>query len=92
MSKPAGSKASAKASKPEMPFEEALEKLESIVESMEEDDLPLETMLKRFEDGAKLAKACQSKLSEAETKIKKLEKTATGEFDLTELAPNDDND
>jgi exodeoxyribonuclease VII small subunit len=92
MSKPAGINASAKASSPEMPFEEALEKLESIVESMEEDDLPLETLLTRYEDGAKLAKACQSKLAEAETKIKKLEKTAAGEFELTELAPTDDND
>ena len=69
MSKPAGNKASAKASGSEMPFEEALEKLESIVESMEEDDLALEKLLTRFEEGAKLAKACQSKLAEAETKI-----------------------
>jgi len=30
-------------------FEEALKKLEGIVESMESDELPLETLLARFE-------------------------------------------
>ena len=40
----------------ELPFEEALHKLEAIVESMEADDLLLETLLARFEEGTKLAK------------------------------------
>ena len=35
----------------ELPFEEALHKLESIVEAMENADLPLETLLARFEEG-----------------------------------------
>ena len=67
---------------PEMPFEEALKKLESIVESMEAEDLPLETLLARFEEGTKLAKICQTKLSEAEVKIQQLEKNAAGELSL----------
>jgi len=76
----------------ETPFEEALEKLESIVESMEDDDLPLETLLERFEDGSRLAKACQKKLAEAELKIKKLEQNADDEFETVEFnaSPNDD--
>jgi len=45
-------------------FEEALKKLEGIVESMESDELPLETLLARFEEGTRLAKICQSKLTE----------------------------
>lgn len=65
-----------------MPFEEALKKLEGIVESMEADDLPLETLLARYEEGARLVKICQEKLAEAEVKIKQLEKTATGEIKL----------
>ena len=35
-------------------FEEALQKLEGLVESMEADDLPLETLLARYEEGARL--------------------------------------
>jgi exodeoxyribonuclease VII small subunit len=60
-------------------FEVALKKLESIVEAMENQDLPLETLLARFEEGAQLAQMCQNKLAEAELKIQQLEKTAAGQ-------------
>ncbi len=64
------------------PFEEALKKLEDIVEAMESDDLPLETLLAKYEEGAKLVKICQQKLAEAELKIQQLEKNAAGEMKL----------
>jgi len=38
------------------PFEEALKKLEGIVEAMESNDLPLETLLSKYEEGTKLVK------------------------------------
>ena len=63
----------------EPPFEEALKKLESIVEQMEGGELPLETMLARFEEGVRLVKSCQTRLEEAELKINKLEKNSSGE-------------
>lgn len=66
----------------DVPFEEALKKLETIVESMEAEDLPLETLLARFEEGTRLAKVCQTKLSEAEVKIQQLEISAAGELSL----------
>jgi len=62
-----------------VPFEEALKRLEGIVETMESEDLPLETLLARFEEGTKLVKVCQAKLAEAELKIQKLEKNNAGE-------------
>lgn len=62
-----------------MPFEEALQKLESIVEAMESGDLPLETLLQKYEEGSRMVRICQTKLEEAELKIQKLEKTASGE-------------
>ncbi len=68
-----------------LPFEEALKKLESIVESMESGELPLETLLARFEEGIRLVKSCQTRLEEAELKIEKLEKTASGEMVLKPL-------
>ncbi len=64
------------------PFEEALQRLESIVETMEAGDLPLETLISRYEEGARLAKVCQEKLAEAELKIQQLEKNAAGEMKL----------
>ena len=69
-----------------VPFEEALQKLETIVEAMESGDLPLETLLARYEEGVKLTKICQDKLAEAELKIQQLEKTAGGELRLKPLA------
>ncbi len=65
-----------------LPFEEALKRLESIVESMEGQDLPLETLLARYEEGSKLSQICQAKLSEAELKIQQLDKNAKGELSL----------
>lgn len=47
---------------------------------MEADDLPLETLLARFEEGTKLAKICETKLADAELKIQQLEKNASGEL------------
>ncbi|EEF60230.1 exodeoxyribonuclease VII, small subunit [Pedosphaera parvula Ellin514] len=69
-----------------LPFEEALKKLESIVDAMESGDLPLEALLSKFEEGTRLAKACQTKLADAELKIQKLEKSSSGETTLTPLS------
>jgi exodeoxyribonuclease VII small subunit len=66
----------------ELPFEESLQKLEAIVETMEAGDLPLETLIARYEEGARLARICQEKLAEAEVKIQQLEKNAAGEMKL----------
>ena len=82
-SKTAGPSQTAKAG---VPFEEALKKLETIVEAMESDDLPLETLLAKYEEGTKLARACQEKLAEAELKIQQLEKSASGELKLKPLS------
>ena len=84
MSKPARASEAAKSS--DLPFEEALKKLENIVETMESGDLPLETLLARYEEGMKLSQVCQAKLAEADLKIQQLEKTATGELKLKPLS------
>jgi len=65
-----------------MSFEEAVRKLESIVESMEAQDLPLEALLKKYEEGTRLAAVCQSMLNAAELKIQKLEKNSKGDLSL----------
>jgi len=65
-----------------LPFEDALHRLEGIVEAMEAQDLPLETLLAKFEEGTKLAQLCQTRLNDAELKIQQLEKNAKGELTL----------
>lgn len=65
----------AKATEPT--FEDALGKLESIVETMEGGELPLDQLLARYEEGSRLVKFCQEKLSAAELRIQQLEVPAS---------------
>jgi exodeoxyribonuclease VII small subunit len=50
-------------------FEVALTELEKIVGEMESAELPLEKLIERYEDGMRLVKICNDKLSDAEQKI-----------------------
>ena len=61
-----------------MPFEEALNRLDSIVHAMESDELPLEKLLSHYEEGMKLHQQCQSRLAAAEARIQQIEKDAAG--------------
>lgn len=66
-------------------YEQALERLESIVAGMEGGDLALEEMIRHYEEGMRLRKVCLDKLAEAEVKIKALEESLEGEFSLKPL-------
>jgi exodeoxyribonuclease VII small subunit len=61
-----------------LPFETALTKLETIVESMESGEVPLAELLAKFEEGNKLLKVCEARLKEAELKIEQLKKSKDG--------------
>ena len=60
------------AAKKNYPFETSLEKLEKLVEQMEDGDLTLEDSLKNFEEGIRLTRECQQALAAAEHKVKLL--------------------
>tara|TARA_B100001121_G_scaffold276998_1_gene266646 strand:- start:67 stop:285 length:219 start_codon:yes stop_codon:yes gene_type:complete len=53
-------------------FEVSLQKLEKIIEKLEDGDISLEDSVKSFEEGIGLVKECQKQLSQAELKVKKL--------------------
>jgi exodeoxyribonuclease VII small subunit len=74
----------------DIPFEAAMQKLETIVESMEAGDLPLETLMAKFEEGTRLAQVCQARLAQAETKIQQLEKNAAGALSLRTVETSDE--
>lgn len=59
-------------SKKKPDFESAIERLEAIVELLEEGELSLEDSLKHFEEGVALTRSCQASLAEAEQKIQLL--------------------
>ena len=53
-------------------YEDALERLETIIEALEDGEVPLQDLITKFEEGSQLLKVCQGKLREAELKIEKL--------------------
>jgi len=86
---PAGAEAAAP------PFEEALERLEHIVEELEGGALTLEESLARYEEGMKLSRRLTQTLDDAERRIEKLvqggdgPQTAPMELDLKSSDPED---
>jgi exodeoxyribonuclease VII small subunit len=74
--------------KKEKSFEAALQRLEEIVSEMEQGELRLEAMLKKFDEGIRLAQFCSKKLEEAEKKIEVLIKREDGSFETEEFLPS----
>ena len=71
-------------------FEESLERLETIVESMESGDIPLAELVSKFEEGNNLLIACQKRLKDAEIKIDKLKK-GKDKLELESFEPENNN-
>jgi exodeoxyribonuclease VII small subunit len=62
----------------EIRFEDALDRLEDIINNLQDGNLPLEESLKKFEEGVSLVRMCQKKLDDAETKVSLLIKDEKG--------------
>ena len=68
-------------------YEEALRRLEKVVAELDRSELDLETRLKKFEEGTKLARVLLKKLDQAKKKVEVLVKSSAGE---PALIPFDD--
>jgi exodeoxyribonuclease VII small subunit len=66
----------------EIKFEEALKKLEKIVQDLERGDITLDEALKKYQEGVELARLCSQRLDQAKKKIDILTKNKKGEFEL----------
>lgn len=76
----------------DLSFEEAIKKLETIVDEMENESLPLEKLLECHEKGVLLQQVCQNKLKQAEERIQLLESKSDGEFGLKPLTLDEDSE
>ena len=56
----------------EMTFEQALQRLEEIVESLEDETPELEEALSSYEEGTELARHCLKRLEKAELRVEEL--------------------
>ena len=68
-------------------FETAMQRLEQIVQTMDSDELPLEDLIVRYEEGIQLVQVCEAKLKSAEKKIEVIARKAQGTVELSEFAP-----
>ncbi|MBI5328966.1 MAG: exodeoxyribonuclease VII small subunit [Deltaproteobacteria bacterium] len=71
----------------EIKFEDALKRLEDIVDALENGELPLEKSLKIFEEGVKLSRLCNKILDKAEKKVEMLVRDERGELKLKSFEP-----
>lgn len=63
----------------ELTYEQALLRLEKIVDELENASVSLEDSIKLFEEGTKLADFCNKKLNDAEQKFTQLLNKSRGE-------------
>ena len=66
----------------ELKFEEALRRLEKIVEELEQGDLTLDEALKKYQEGIELSRVCSLRLENAKKKIDLLMKNKKGGLEL----------
>ena len=71
----------------DLKYEEALKRLEKLVADLDKSELDLETRLKKFEEGTRLARLLLKKLDQAKKKVQLLVKTNVGQ---ATLVPVDD--
>ena len=69
----------------EQKFEEALKKLETIVDDLEGGELNLDDAIKKYEEGMRLSGFCNKKLQEIQKKVEILIKDASGKVSAKEF-------
>ncbi len=74
----------------EIKFEKALERLEKIVEDLETGNISLEDALKKYEEGVRLSRSCQERLTQAEKKIEILTRALDGSLKKEPFVPEDE--
>ncbi len=76
----------------EQTFENALARLEAIVQQMDSPTLPLDQLITDYEEGVKLVKICQAKLKDAEQKIEIITRRAQADPELAAFDPAEKSD
>ena len=77
------------AEKKKLTFEQAMQQLELLVQSLEKGDVPLEKSLSLFEEATALVKTCQQQLDRAEAKVKILSAGPEGELTEEDFVPEE---
>lgn len=68
-------------------FEDAMKRLDVIVEAMESGKIGIEEAIERYEEAMTLHAHCQTILDQAELRIRKIQSDASGKTTATEFEP-----
>ena len=79
----------AKKEQPQQTFEDALKRLEEVLDALEHGELNLEEAVKAFEEGVKLVRFCHDKLDDVERRVDLLLKDEAGRF-ITKPFPEEE--
>lgn len=69
----------------EVPFEEALARVEELVRQMDAENLPLDQMIRLYEEGTAMIRTCQQRLTEAQQKVERITQGASGTLTVEPL-------
>ncbi|MGF1448991.1 MAG: exodeoxyribonuclease VII small subunit [Opitutales bacterium] len=58
-----------------LPYEQAVERLETLITQMESGEIPLAEMVSKYEEGVRLWRACEQQLSKAQTTLEQIRET-----------------
>jgi exodeoxyribonuclease VII small subunit len=81
---------------PELSFEDAMSRLDEIVGAMETDRMPLEEMIRSYEEGISLLKSCRQRLDGARRRVELISadlesgKASTSAFEEDTAAEDED--
>jgi exodeoxyribonuclease VII small subunit len=75
----------------ELPFEQAMERLEEVVDRLENGDVPLEEAIQLYEEGMRLSRICGEKLDKVEQQIEMLVQE-NGEWVKKPFQPEEDSE
>lgn len=63
--------------KPALKFEDSLSRLEEIIDQMESDQLPLEELIAKYEEGNTLRRNCEELLKSARKRLETVKESST---------------
>lgn len=64
-------------------FEEAMARLDGIVQEMEEERLPLEQMVRTYEEGVRLLAQCRARIENARQRVERINNMLDGSGDVS---------
>ena len=73
----------------ELPFERAIDRIEELVARMEAERLPLDELIKAYDEGTRLLDVCRQRLDDAQRRVEVISQRTDGTGILTPFAADE---